>query len=730
MSASSMKRHLPRVLSSFRSSKRRIAAQFPQQVVVQQSEDCSYRESELPVEVPRCADDANNAEFDRTLDDRHTDDVLYEDEYPENATLIQTDANETEEKYNNNFKGRHDSFEDPGFGHNSNLQSETIGFSRRNPLYSSIRRFRQNYSKANDKMDKTDCTAFNMRQIEVLHEFRQQHMCPGAVAEGVQLPHDTFDVEELHSPLASSSMSCSMTASTSSPTKVNYILDELVSTEESYVRELESIIEYYVKPFEATENTNLIPTNLRGQSDVIFGNLRDLTDFHRRFVLTEFLKNSDSVADICHVLVNQRHRFLSKYRPYCQNKPLSESLRGGGTNANGDNHVTNGDQCKFFTECQRRAGHLLPLSAYLLKPIQRITKYQLLLKELLRSCPDNNRNDVQTALASMLDLLAQLNADMQQLHILGFAGDLKTLGPLRLQTECDVFSFKRKSRRLSNKPQKRHLFLFDGGVLFCKKRTQALQFAPEYYEHKLCIPMHSLGFAECSKSSPERFELWDDNKSDGYAIHTTDEKVRAKWIQRLARYTVLHAHERQGSLTGAEPTLTQSYNQRHSLQQQKSLDGYALNHSGFMLQQHQRPQSWTSEGSTFSSSGRSSTSTTEDNTTATENFVINSDANGNNPTSPTEKPTMLLGRRLSTSTTTSGTYSSDHENNPTIATLVSTPTAGHVTNIQIPSSKSLQNTQHADVDCLISSTDLHHTSSYQLSIGDNGRHGPSELIAK
>lgn len=74
-----------------------------------------------------------------------------------------------------------------------------------------------------------------------------------------------------------------------------------------------------------------------------------------------------------------------------------------------------------FQDCQKRAGHLLPLSAYLLKPVQRITKYQLLLKEMLRYCGEEIRHDVQAALAAMLDLLAQINADMQQLHILGFA---------------------------------------------------------------------------------------------------------------------------------------------------------------------------------------------------------------------------------------------------------------------------------------------------------------------
>lgn len=82
-----------------------------------------------------------------------------------------------------------------------------------------------------------------------------------------------------------------------------------------------------------------------------------------------------------------------------------------------------------FQDCQKRAGHLLPLSAYLLKPVQRITKYQLLLKEMLRYGPEEIRHDVQAALAAMLDLLAQINADMQQLHILGFAVTVSAARP-------------------------------------------------------------------------------------------------------------------------------------------------------------------------------------------------------------------------------------------------------------------------------------------------------------
>lgn len=57
------------------------------------------------------------------------------------------------------------------------------------------------------------------------------------------------------------------------------------------------------------------------------------------------------------------------YSIYCQNKPRSEDLR-----------TKIGDNNPFFKACQRKLNHSLPLGAYLLKPVQRITKYQLLLK--------------------------------------------------------------------------------------------------------------------------------------------------------------------------------------------------------------------------------------------------------------------------------------------------------------------------------------------------------------
>ena len=50
----------------------------------------------------------------------------------------------------------------------------------------------------------------------------------------------------------------------------------------------------------------------------------------------------------------------------------------------------------ILQNCQRQLGHQLPLSSYLLKPVQRLTKYQLLLKVSLTS---RNISDDKTPLS-------------------------------------------------------------------------------------------------------------------------------------------------------------------------------------------------------------------------------------------------------------------------------------------------------------------------------------------
>jgi hypothetical protein len=51
-----------------------------------------------------------------------------------------------------------------------------------------------------------------------------------------------------------------------------------LSTERNYVRELAEMLCHYMQPLEALElsGSPLLPPALRGQTDTLFGNLRDL----------------------------------------------------------------------------------------------------------------------------------------------------------------------------------------------------------------------------------------------------------------------------------------------------------------------------------------------------------------------------------------------------------------------------------------------------------------------
>ena len=76
------------------------------------------------------------------------------------------------------------------------------------------------------------------------------------------------------------------------------------------------------------------------------------------------------VNSVAELFLGQAEKLATLYVSYCQGKTASEQLI-----------VAN---LSFFNELQRHVKLDLPLSSYLIKPVQRITKYPLLLK--VRAC--------------------------------------------------------------------------------------------------------------------------------------------------------------------------------------------------------------------------------------------------------------------------------------------------------------------------------------------------------
>ena len=130
-------------------------------------------------------------------------------------------------------------------------------------------------------------------------------------------------------------------------------------------------------------------------------------------------------------------------------------------------------------------GHLLPLDSYLLKPVQRISKYQLLLKELLKySTNVDEKIKIEKAMNTMLEVVNSLNDAMHASFIVGFS-DLKSQGRLLKRAQLQMTRYKRSTRgsinvvsrlKLTEANKLVEVFLFEKALIVCKRKTDESSF--------------------------------------------------------------------------------------------------------------------------------------------------------------------------------------------------------------------------------------------------------------
>ncbi|XP_075875289.1 guanine nucleotide exchange factor DBS isoform X3 [Nelusetta ayraudi] len=307
------------------------------------------------------------------------------------------------------------------------------------------------------------------------------------------------------------------------------IVTELIETERLYVEELQSIIEGYFAELDNSELSHLIPPSLENKRDVLFGNLPEIYEFHNRTFLKE-LETCGDKPELVGTCFLKRKEELQVYQKYCQNKPCSEVL-----------WRQCGDSL-FFQECQKKLDHKLSLDAYLLKPVQRITKYQLMLKEMLKCSKGDGTAEFEEALATVLDIIKSVNDSMHQISITGFEGNLSDLGKLLMQGSFSVWTDHKKGHSKVKdlarfKPMQRHLFLYDQMLLFCKKREETSdghEKTPSYgFKHSL--KMSSVGITENVKGDNKKFEVWYNGREEVYIIQAPSMDVKNMWVSEIRK---------------------------------------------------------------------------------------------------------------------------------------------------------------------------------------------------
>lgn len=244
-------------------------------------------------------------------------------------------------------------------------------------------------------------------------------------------------------------------------TPTQQVYEELVASERVYVKDLASVMEGYYKEMEPN-NMQVVPLKLRGKRQVVFGNLDEIYEFHNSVFLQELEEYHNSPEEVGQCFLKNSKSFRL-YETYCKNRSKSNSL------------LQDDPVCEaFFKEIQLKLGHDLPFSSYLLKPVQRITKYQLLLKELMDKCVDSEPVflNLKSAFDEMIKILRFLNQSMDVVGLKGFPGNLVDQGRLLAQEKFHIIeSTSKASLHMFSRSKERQVFLFEKVLVLTKKAT-------------------------------------------------------------------------------------------------------------------------------------------------------------------------------------------------------------------------------------------------------------------
>ncbi|XP_032104712.1 pleckstrin homology domain-containing family G member 2 isoform X2 [Sapajus apella] len=309
------------------------------------------------------------------------------------------------------------------------------------------------------------------------------------------------------------------------PSRLERVAREIVETERAYVRDLRSIVEDYLGP--------LLDGGVLGlsmeQVGTLFANIEDIYEFSSE--LLEDLESTSSAGGIAECFV-QRSEDFDIYTLYCMNYPSSLALLR--------ELSLSPPAALWLQERQAQLRHSLPLQSFLLKPVQRILKYHLLLQELGKHWAEGpgagGREMVEEAIVSMTAVAWYIN-DMKrkqehaarlqevQRRLGGWTGpELSAFGELVLEG-----SFRGGGGggpRLRG--GERLLFLFSRMLLVAKRRGLEYTYKGHIFCCNLSVsesPRDPLGFKVSDLTIPKHRHL----------LQAKNQEEKRLWIHCLQR---------------------------------------------------------------------------------------------------------------------------------------------------------------------------------------------------
>uniref|UniRef100_A0A8C7DMH2 Dynamin-binding protein n=1 Tax=Oncorhynchus kisutch TaxID=8019 RepID=A0A8C7DMH2_ONCKI len=177
--------------------------------------------------------------------------------------------------------------------------------------------------------------------------------------------------------------------------KRSKVIEELLQTEKDYIKDLQMCVKEIIQPLQRKQVQNI-------DYDGLFGNINSVIDLSRRLFKT--LQDTDSIGK---VFLDFKVELEEVYKIYCQNHDDAISLL--------EMYEKDESIQRHVLECLeklRGKTNYINLGSFLIKPVQRVMRYPLLLMELLSATPESHHD--RPLLAQALLSIKEINVNINE----------------------------------------------------------------------------------------------------------------------------------------------------------------------------------------------------------------------------------------------------------------------------------------------------------------------------
>ncbi|KAK3559463.1 hypothetical protein QTP86_013640 [Hemibagrus guttatus] len=177
--------------------------------------------------------------------------------------------------------------------------------------------------------------------------------------------------------------------------KRSKVIEELLQTERDYIKDLNMCKAEIIIPLQTKQDQNV-------DFDGLFGNIDSVIDLSTR--LEEALEDTDSIGK---VFLDFKSELEDVYKVYCQNHDDAIALL--------ETYEKDENIQKQVLECLenlRGKTNYINLGSFLIKPVQRVMRYPLLLMELLNATPESHHDRKQ--LADAVSSVKKINVNINE----------------------------------------------------------------------------------------------------------------------------------------------------------------------------------------------------------------------------------------------------------------------------------------------------------------------------